>query len=149
VFFSRVEFAIFLASILFLVCSFSCVFLVLLHVGSPSPLFSSPLPEGGEVDGRVIITDDSQETSLPESETAGSQRSAGSSDKETESGKPSDYAHSISPPPATSPEGRVKRKRDDAEDSGTSKPAEVIAEEISPEVEGAFDPFAAAGAVSS
>jgi hypothetical protein len=30
-----------------------------------------------------------------------------------------------------------------------SKPAEFVAEETSPEVEGAFDPFAAAGAVSS
>ena len=121
----------------------------MLHVGSPSPFFSSPLPEGGEVDGRVVITDDSQETSLPESENAGSQRSAGSSDKETESGQPCDSAPSISPPPATSPEERGKRKRNDVEDSGTSKPAEITAEETSPEVEGAFDPFADAGAISS
>jgi hypothetical protein len=40
-------------------------------------------------------------------------------------------------------------KRDDVEDSSTSKPTEVIAEETSPEVEGALDPFSAAGAVSS
>jgi hypothetical protein len=108
-----------------------------------------PLPEGGEVDGQVVVTDDLQESSLPESEAVESQRSAGSSEKETESGQPSDSTHFVSPPPANSPDGRGKRKRDDVEDSGTSKPAEVIAEETSQEDEGAFDPFAAAGAVSS
>jgi hypothetical protein len=44
-----------------------------------------PLPEGGEVDGRVVVTDDSQESSLPESEAVESQKSAGSSEKETKS----------------------------------------------------------------
>ena len=75
----------------------------------------------------------------------GSQRSAGSSEKETESGQPSDSAHSISPLPANHP-GR-KRKRDDVEDSGASKPTEPAAEE--PEEEGAFDPYDEAGAISS
>ncbi|KAK1692138.1 hypothetical protein QYE76_008835 [Lolium multiflorum] len=106
------------------------------------------LPEGGEVDGRVVVTDDSQESSLPESEAVESQKSAGSSEKETESEQHSESAHSISPPLATSPDGR-KRKRDNVEDSGASKIAEPAAEESSPEEQSAFDPFADAGAVSS
>jgi hypothetical protein len=108
--------------------------------------FLPPLPEGGEVDGRVVVTDDSQETSLPESEAAESQKSAASSEKETGL-EQSDSGHSTSPPLATSP-GR-KRKRDDVEDSGASKPTEPTGEETSPEDEGAFDPFDDAGAVSS
>ncbi|KAM0831539.1 hypothetical protein ACQ4PT_065490 [Festuca glaucescens] len=108
----------------------------------------SPLPEGGEVDDRVVVADDSQESSLPESEPAGSQRSAGSSDKDTESEQRSDSAHSVSPPPATSPDGR-KRKRNDDEDSDASKLAEPAAEESSPEDQEFFDPFAETGAVSS
>ncbi|KAM0846881.1 hypothetical protein ACQ4PT_055392 [Festuca glaucescens] len=108
-----------------------------------------PLPEGGEVDDRVVVADDSQESFLPESEPAGSQRSAGSSDKDTESEQCSDSAHSVSPPPpATSPDGR-KRKRSDDEDSGASKLAEPAAEESSPEDQEFFDPFAETGAVSS
>ncbi|KAM0889505.1 hypothetical protein ACQ4PT_027665 [Festuca glaucescens] len=107
-----------------------------------------PLPEGGEVDDRVVVADDSQESSLPESEPAGSQRSAGSSDKDTESEQRSDSTHSVSPPPATSPDGH-KRKRSDDEDSGASKLAEPAAEESSPEDQEFFDPFAETGAVSS
>ncbi|KAM0857498.1 hypothetical protein ACQ4PT_048462 [Festuca glaucescens] len=107
-----------------------------------------PLPEGGEVDGRVVVTDNSQESSLPESEAVESQRSAGSSKKETELGHHSESAYSISPPLATSPDGR-KRKTDNVKDSGASKLAETAAEESSPEEQGAFDPFADAGAVSS
>ncbi|KAM0869406.1 hypothetical protein ACQ4PT_040687 [Festuca glaucescens] len=103
-----------------------------------------PLPEGGEVDDRVVVADDSQESSLPESEPAGSQRSAGSSDKDTESEQRSDSAHSVSPPPANSPDGR-KRKRNDDEDSGASKLAEPATEEPSPEDQEFFDPFAETG----
>jgi hypothetical protein len=77
-----------------------------------------PLPEGGEVDGRIVVTDDSQESSLPESEAAESQKSPGSSEKETESEQHSDSSHSISPPPATSTNG-CKRKRDNVDDSST------------------------------
>jgi hypothetical protein len=106
----------------------------------------SPLPEGGEVDERVVVTDDSQETSRPESEVTGSQKSAASSEKETES-EHSDFDRSISPPLAVSP-GR-KRKRDDVEDSGTSKPTESAAEETAPEEEVAFNPYDDVGAVSS
>ncbi|KAK1682560.1 hypothetical protein QYE76_043408 [Lolium multiflorum] len=110
-------------------------------------LFSlPPLTEGGEVDGRVVVTDDSQETSLPESEAADSQKSAASSEKETWS-KRSDSGYSISPFLAVSP-GR-KRKRDDVEDSGSSKPTEPTGEETSPKDEGNFDPYDYVGAVSS
>ncbi|KAK1629569.1 hypothetical protein QYE76_003884 [Lolium multiflorum] len=100
-----------------------------------------PLPEGGEVDGRVIVTDDSQESSLPESEAVESQRSAGLSGKDTESEQHPKSAHSISPPLSTSLDGR-KRKRDNDEDSGASKLAEPAAKESSPEEQVAFDPFA-------
>jgi hypothetical protein len=98
------------------------------------------------VDERAIVNDDSHETSRPESEVAGSQKSAASSEKETESDRP-DSDRSISPPLAVSP--GHKRKRDDVEDSGTSKPTTPAAEESSPEKEGAFDPYDDAGAVSS
>jgi hypothetical protein len=90
----------------------------------------------------------SQESSLPESETTESQKSAGSSKKETGSEQHSESGHSISPPPATSPDGR-KMKRDDVEDFGASKPAEPAAEESSPEDESAFDPYTDDGIVSS
>ena len=98
------------------------------------------------MDERAVVTDDPQESSRPESEVAGSHKSAASSEKETESDR-SESDHSISPPLAVSP--RNKRKRNEVEDSGTSKPTEPAAEEYSPEEEGAFDPFDNAGAVSS
>ena len=79
------------------------------------------------MDGRVVVTDDSQESSLLEGETVESQKSAGSSERETESEQHSESAHSISPPLATSPDGR-KRKRDNVEDSSASKLAEPAAE---------------------
>jgi hypothetical protein len=123
---------------------FLCLFFFLCFVGSPKFVFSSPLPEGGEVDGRVIVTDDSQE-SLPESEVAESKKSVGSSEKETRSDQHSESGHSISPPLAIYPDGH-KRKRDDVEDSGASK---LVAEESPLDEEGAFDPFADASAVSS
>ncbi|KAK1616934.1 hypothetical protein QYE76_022451 [Lolium multiflorum] len=105
-----------------------------------------PLPQGGEVDGCVVVTDDSQETSLLESEAVESQKSKASSEKETGS-EQSDSGHSATPPLATSP-GR-KRKRSDVEDSGASKPTESTGEETSSEDEGTFDPFDDAGTVSS
>jgi hypothetical protein len=72
----------------------------------------------------------------------------GSSEKKTESEQQSESAHSISPPPATSPDGH-KRKRNNDEDFGASKLAEPAVEESSPEEQIAFDPFAETGAVSS
>jgi hypothetical protein len=58
-----------------------------------------PLPEGGEVDDRDIVADDAQATSRPESETAGSHKSAGSSERESES-EATESAHSL-------PQGRT------------------------------------------
>jgi hypothetical protein len=98
--------------------------------------------------GRVVVTDNSLESSLPESEAVESQKSAGSSEKETQTEPHSDSAHSISPPPATSPDGR-KRKRNNDDDSDASKLAEPAAEESSPEEETTFDPFTETSAVSS
>ncbi|KAK1613135.1 hypothetical protein QYE76_036808 [Lolium multiflorum] len=73
-----------------------------------------PLPEGGEVDERAIVTDDSQGPSRPESEVAGSHKSAASSERSE-----SDASESARfPPSAVSP--KDKRKRDEVEDSGTS-----------------------------
>ncbi|KAK1667824.1 hypothetical protein QYE76_055983 [Lolium multiflorum] len=43
-----------------------------------------PLPEGGEVEERAIVTDDNQDTSLPESGVGDSHKSAASLEKETE-----------------------------------------------------------------
>ncbi|KAK1664331.1 hypothetical protein QYE76_052490, partial [Lolium multiflorum] len=107
-----------------------------------------PLPEGGEVDERAIVRDDSQDSSMLESEPAASRKIAGSSDEEAESEQRSDSTHSISPPPIASPDGR-KRKRNDDENSGASKLAEPAAEESSPDDLEAFDPFSMTGVVSS
>ncbi|KAK1628950.1 hypothetical protein QYE76_003265 [Lolium multiflorum] len=95
-----------------------------------------PLPEGGEVEDRAIVAGDAQGTSRPESETAASQKSAASSERENES-EDSESVHSL--PSAASP--RNKRKRGNVEDSGTSKAGESPAEETSPEEEDAFNPY--------
>ncbi|KAK1653674.1 hypothetical protein QYE76_071479 [Lolium multiflorum] len=102
-----------------------------------------PLPESGEVDEQAVINDDSQDPSRPESEVAGSHKSATSSEKsESET---SESGHS--PPSVVSP--RSKRKRNEVEDFGTSKPSEPAVEETSPEEEAAFNPYDDAGSVSS
>ncbi|KAK1680406.1 hypothetical protein QYE76_041254 [Lolium multiflorum] len=103
-----------------------------------------PLPEGGEVEERIIVTDDAQVTSRPESEVAVSHKSAASSEREIES-EASESTHSI--PSTVSP--RNKRKRGDAEGSGTSKlsssPVEETApDETSPEEEEPFNAYDAA-----
>ncbi|KAK1694328.1 hypothetical protein QYE76_011025 [Lolium multiflorum] len=103
-----------------------------------------PLPEGGEVEERTVVTDDAQVTSRPESEVAVSHKSAASSEREAES-EASESTHSI--PSVVSP--RNKRKRIDAEGSGTSKlsscPIEETApEETSPEEEEPFNAYDAA-----
>ncbi|KAK1651644.1 hypothetical protein QYE76_069449 [Lolium multiflorum] len=86
------------------------------------PILTSlpPLPEGGEVEDRTVVDDDNQGTSRPESEVAGSHKSAASSEKDAES-EATASTHSL--PPAVSP--RNKRKRDEVEDSGTSKAEEA------------------------
>ncbi|KAK1668088.1 hypothetical protein QYE76_056247 [Lolium multiflorum] len=105
---------------------------------------SHALPEGGEVDERTIINDESQESTPPETEVAGSHKSAASSDKVTES----DASESVrSPPSAVSPKN--KRKRSGTEDSGASKPTGHAADETSPEDGDAFDLYSDAGSVSS
>ncbi|KAK1626704.1 hypothetical protein QYE76_001019 [Lolium multiflorum] len=91
-----------------------------------------PLPEGGEVEERTVIDDDNQGTSRPGSEVAGSQKSAASSEKDTES-EVTASTHSL--PSAVSP--RNKRKRDEFADSDTSK-----AEEVGPsEGKTTFNPY--------
>ncbi|KAK1610844.1 hypothetical protein QYE76_034517 [Lolium multiflorum] len=90
-----------------------------------------PLPEGGEVEERAVVVEDNQDAPVPESEPAGSRKSAGSSEKEAES----EGTTSAPPPPAVSPKN--KRKRTEIEDSGTSK-----AEEAAPSRQkAAFDPY--------
>ncbi|KAK1609320.1 hypothetical protein QYE76_032993 [Lolium multiflorum] len=91
-----------------------------------------PLPEGGEVEERVVVTDDNQDAPSFENEPAGSRKSVGSSEKDAASEA---TASAQSPPPAVSPKN--KRKRTDVEDSGTSK-----AEEAAPSRQkAAFDPY--------
>ncbi|KAK1612556.1 hypothetical protein QYE76_036229 [Lolium multiflorum] len=85
-----------------------------------------PLPEGGEVEERAIVTDDNQEAPSFVNDPVDSRKSAGSSEG---------TASAQSPPPAVSPKG--KRKRKDVEDSGTSK-----AEEVDPSRQkAAYDPY--------
>ncbi|KAK1630874.1 hypothetical protein QYE76_005189 [Lolium multiflorum] len=96
-----------------------------------------PLPEGREVEERTVVTDDNQGTSRPKSEVAGSHKSAASSEKEVESEA---YESSRSLPSAASPKN--KRKRDELEDSGTSKAGESPVQETSPEKEKkSFNPY--------
>ncbi|KAK1686268.1 hypothetical protein QYE76_047116 [Lolium multiflorum] len=100
---------------------------------SPLP----PLPEGGEVEERAVVTDDNQGTSRPESEIAGSKKSADSSEKEVES-EASESTRSL--PSAVSP--RNKRKRDEVVDSGPSKSGAPPAEEVVPTNERTtFNPY--------
>ncbi|KAK1618834.1 hypothetical protein QYE76_024351 [Lolium multiflorum] len=56
-----------------------------------------PLPEGGEVEDRTVVDDNNQGTSRPESEVAGSHKSAASSEKEAES-EATASTHSLPPP---------------------------------------------------
>ncbi|KAK1607731.1 hypothetical protein QYE76_031404 [Lolium multiflorum] len=98
------------------------------------PTMSSlpPLPEDGEVEEQAVVAEDNQGSSLHESEVAGSHKSAASHEKEIES-EASESTQSL--PPAVSPKN--KRKRDDAEASGTSKP-----EETDPSSQkAAYDPY--------
>ncbi|KAK1601099.1 hypothetical protein QYE76_018951 [Lolium multiflorum] len=91
-----------------------------------------PLPEDGEVEEQAIVAEDNQGSSIPESEVAGSHKSAASHEKEVES-EASESTQSL--PPAVSP--RNKRKRNDAEDSGTSKAEKVVPSHP----KAAYDPY--------
>ncbi|KAK1695493.1 hypothetical protein QYE76_012190 [Lolium multiflorum] len=84
--------------------------------GHPVLASLSPLPEGGEVEEWAVVTDDNQGTSRPESEVAGSQKSAASLEKDFDTEATSSTRSSL---PAASP--KSKRKRDETIDSGTSK----------------------------
>ncbi|KAK1615377.1 hypothetical protein QYE76_020894 [Lolium multiflorum] len=102
-----------------------------------------PLPEGGEVEERAVVTDDNQGASRPESGVGDSHKSAASLEKETEAEVSSSTRSSL---PAASPKG--KRKRDEAIDSGTSKvntsragKAALDAEEETLDLYGAALPF--------
>ncbi|KAK1684754.1 hypothetical protein QYE76_045602 [Lolium multiflorum] len=81
-----------------------------------------PLPEDGEVKEQAVVAEDNQGTTLPESEVAGSRKSAASSEKEVESDA-SESTQSL--PYAVSPGN--KRKRLEVVDTGTSKAAEEVA----------------------
>ncbi|KAK1620831.1 hypothetical protein QYE76_026348 [Lolium multiflorum] len=91
-----------------------------------------PLPEGGEVEEQAIVAEDTQGSSIRESEVAGSHKSAASHEKEVES-EASESTQSL--PLAVSPKN--KRKRTDVEDSGTSKAEEVVPSHP----KAAYDPY--------
>ncbi|KAK1646066.1 hypothetical protein QYE76_063871 [Lolium multiflorum] len=94
----------------------------------PNLVSLPPLPEGGEVEERAVVTDDNQEAPSFVNEPVDSLKSAGSSEKMPPSAR-------LSPPPRVSP--RNKRKRNDVKDSGTSK-----AEEVDPSCQKAtYDPY--------
>ncbi|KAK1617450.1 hypothetical protein QYE76_022967 [Lolium multiflorum] len=99
-----------------------------------------PLPEGGEVEERAVVTDDNQGASRPESGVGGSQKSAASLEKENETEVTSSTRSSL---PAASPKG--KRKRDETIDSGASKADTSRAEKTAPDAgEKALDLYDAA-----
>ncbi|KAK1605510.1 hypothetical protein QYE76_029183 [Lolium multiflorum] len=98
----------------------------------PNLVSLPPLPEGGEVEERAVISDDNQDAPSFVTEPADSRKSAGSDEKE---GASEATASAQSPPPAVSP--RNKRKRNDAEDSGTSKPKEAVPSRH----KAAYDPY--------
>ncbi|KAK1609254.1 hypothetical protein QYE76_032927 [Lolium multiflorum] len=87
----------------------------------PNLVSLPPLPEGGDVEERAVISDDNPDAPSFANEPAESRKSAGSDEKEDVSEA---TASAQSPPPAVSP--RNKRKRDDVEDSGTSKVDEAV-----------------------
>ncbi|KAK1648907.1 hypothetical protein QYE76_066712 [Lolium multiflorum] len=98
----------------------------------PNLVSLPPLPEGGEVEERAVISDDNQDAPSFANEPAESRKSAGSNEKEDASEA---TASAQSPPPAVSPKN--KRKRNDAEDSGTSKPEEAVPSRQ----KAAYDPY--------
>ncbi|KAK1611346.1 hypothetical protein QYE76_035019 [Lolium multiflorum] len=98
----------------------------------PNLVSLPPLPEGGEVEERAVVTDDNQDAPSFANEPADSRKSAGSVEKEAAS---EGTASAQSPPPAVSPKN--KRKRNDVEDSGTSKPEEAVPSHQ----KAAYDPY--------
>ncbi|KAK1611789.1 hypothetical protein QYE76_035462 [Lolium multiflorum] len=69
----------------------------------PNLVSLPPLPEGGEVEERAVVTDDNQDAPSFDNEPAGSRKSAGSSEKEAASEA---TTSAQSPPPAVSSSAR-------------------------------------------
>ncbi|KAK1693867.1 hypothetical protein QYE76_010564 [Lolium multiflorum] len=86
----------------------------------PNLVSLPPLPEGGEVEERAVISDDNQDPSFV-NEPAESRKSAGSDEKE---GASEATASAQSPPPAVSPKN--KRKRNDAEIPAPPNPKKLF-----------------------
>ena len=105
----------------YLCCYFFLASFPLFIQDHPNLVSLPPLPEGGEVEERAVISDDNQDAPSFANEPAESRKSAGSDEKEDVSEA---TASAQSLPPAVSP--RNKRKRDDVEDSGTSKVDEAV-----------------------
>ncbi|KAK1612054.1 hypothetical protein QYE76_035727 [Lolium multiflorum] len=97
----------------------------------PNLVSLPPLPEGGEVEERAVVTDDNQDAPSFVNEPD-SRKSAGSYEKEAASEA---TTSAQSPPPAVSPKN--KRKRNDVEDSGTSKAEEAVPSRQ----KAAYDPY--------
>ncbi|KAK1667965.1 hypothetical protein QYE76_056124 [Lolium multiflorum] len=98
----------------------------------PNLISLPPLPEGGEVEERAVISDDNQDAPSFANEPAESRKSVGSDEKEDASEA---TASAQSPPPAVSPKN--KRKMNDAENSGTSKAKEAVPSRQ----KAAYDPY--------
>ncbi|KAK1617044.1 hypothetical protein QYE76_022561 [Lolium multiflorum] len=98
----------------------------------PNLVSLPPLPEGGDVEERAVISDDNQDAPSFVNEPTDSQKSAGSYEKEAASEA---TASAQSLPPAVSPKN--KRKRSDVEYSGTSKPEEAVPSRQ----KAAYDPY--------
>ena len=111
----------FLLPLLFCIVCFVLISFPLFGQNHPNLVSLPPLPEGGEVEERTVISNDNQEASSFVNEPADSRKSAGSDEKE---GASEATASAQSPPPAVSPKN--KRKRNDVEDSGTSKFDETV-----------------------
>ncbi|KAK1609883.1 hypothetical protein QYE76_033556 [Lolium multiflorum] len=86
----------------------------------PNLVSLPPLPEGGEVEERAVISDDNEDAPSFANEPAESRKSAGSGEKEDVSEA---TASAQSPPPAVSP--RNKRKRDDAKIPAPPRPKKL------------------------
>jgi hypothetical protein len=103
-------------------CCYSFLISFLLFIQDHPNLVSlPPLPEGGEVEERAVISDDNQDAPSFANEPAESRKSVGSDEKDDASEA---TASAQSPPPAVSPKN--KRKRKNAESSGTSKADEAV-----------------------
>ncbi|KAK1695820.1 hypothetical protein QYE76_012517 [Lolium multiflorum] len=87
----------------------------------PNLVSLPPLPEGGEVEERAVISDDNQDAPSFVTEPADSRKSAGSDEKE---GASEATASAQSPPPAVSPKN--KRKMNDAKIPAPPSPKKLF-----------------------